>query len=93
MLPLGTFKVELDTDVPIYRPPYRIPEAYKEEVNKMIKQLLDEGIVEKSAPPYGISEKEAGGRVSKITLGGRFPRFEFPHGSIQPSYTEHHGID
>jgi hypothetical protein len=37
---------------PINTRPYRLPEAQKEEVNKQIQKLLQEGIIEESDSPW-----------------------------------------
>jgi hypothetical protein len=43
--------VEVGTD-PINTRPYRLPEAQKEEVNRQVQKLLQEGIIEESDSPW-----------------------------------------
>lgn len=45
-------KIITSDEIPIYTRPYRYPEIYKEEINKQIKQLLDDKIIKQSHSPW-----------------------------------------
>jgi len=54
-----SFNVELGRE-PINTRPCRLPEAQKEEVNKQVQKLLQEGIIEESDSPWNSSTKKGG---------------------------------
>lgn len=45
-------KIVTTNDFPIYTKPYRIPECHKEEINKQVKEMEEQGIVVPSESPY-----------------------------------------
>ena len=45
-------KIKLKDDTPIHTKTYRYPEVHKEEVQRQISQLLEQGIIEPSNSPY-----------------------------------------
>lgn len=47
-----THKIPTTLNVPIHTKTYRFPEIHKEEVNKQIKQMLEENIIEPSISPW-----------------------------------------
>jgi hypothetical protein len=44
--------IDLDTDKTIFTKQYPIPQAYKEEINKQVKDMLEADIIEESLSPY-----------------------------------------
>ena len=60
--------ITLDTDDPIYVPQYPVPQAMREEMNKAIKEFLQEGIIQYSKSPYNaptimVRKKDSGFRT------------------------------
>lgn len=45
-------KINTSTEDPVVGPQYRVPIHYKEEVEKQINELLENGLIEKSNSPY-----------------------------------------
>lgn len=50
---LGTQRIHLKPDaVPRYIKPYRIPHAHREEVDRQVKEMYDQGLIEPSLSPF-----------------------------------------
>lgn len=45
-------KINLSDKSPVYIKNYRTPQAQKQEINKQVKKLLDDGIIQHSTSPY-----------------------------------------
>lgn len=58
-------KIETRDVRPVYRKPYRIPTIYQEEVDRQLKTMVDQGIIERSKSPWSspliIVKKKGGG--------------------------------
>lgn len=62
---LAQHKIEVEAGRPIRQPPYRLAQAYRDEVKKELKEMLEAGIIEHSssewASPMVIVGKKDGG--------------------------------
>jgi len=47
-----TIKHKVKDDVPVYMKTYRTPHSQKDEIDKQVKKLIKDGIVEPSVPEY-----------------------------------------
>ena len=45
-------KIETGTSCPVKLPPYRLPQAYRESVQKEIQEMLEQGIIEPSSSEW-----------------------------------------
>lgn len=45
-------RIDTKNDIPVYSRIYRYPEIHKDEINKQIEQMLEQGIIRESASPY-----------------------------------------
>lgn len=81
----AAIKIQLKSDKPVCRRPYRVPFAKRENITKMIKELLENGIIRRSessfASPIVIVKKQNGEdrlcvdyrELNSITIKQPFP--------------------
>ena len=73
--------IQLEPGVtPINTRTYRLPESQREEIDRQVKQLLEDGIIAKSESawnrPLLVVPKKVGPDGKKITPGGRFSQIK-----------------